>query len=154
MIQGRRVVLKGRALSTRMTFRGLPISVETSPGEAREWADDATGERGRTIMGLPYGYVRGTLGLDDEAVDVFVGPDETAPTVFIITQLKAPEFTARDEEKVLLGFARLEDAADAYQQHYDDPRFLGAITPLPFATFVERLRQRRGRPLVRSEGWA
>lgn len=137
---------KSRRLAYRMEFQGLPISIETAVGDGRHWYDPHTKERGHSTMVNPYGrFTRGTLGLDDDAVDVFIGPDDQAPMVFIVTQMKAPDFTAIDEEKILMGWRRQEDAKAAYLGHYNDDRFLGSITALPLNEFKERLKMKKYR---------
>ena len=137
-------------LSHTMEFQGLSIAVETAIGDGRHWHNKETGEDGHTAMTLPYGYIRGSLGMDGEGVDVFVGPDDQAPLVFIVTTTKAPEFTTLDEQKVFLGFRRQADATQAFLSHYTDPRFMHAVTAMPLDEFKERLtsKQFRGKALV------
>lgn len=136
---------KARRLSWRTEFQGLPISVETSPGEAREWKDPHDGSEGRTVMAHPYGYIRGTLGLDGDQIDVFIGPHEDAPVAYVITQMKAPDFMEPDEAKVMLGFGSPEEAKTAYRKHYDDGRFFGWMDAVPVAELLDKLRAGRKR---------
>lgn len=138
-------IRKAWRLAYRTTFRGLPISIEQAPGEARPWRDP-DGDTGQTIMSLPYGYIRGTLGIDGDQLDVFVGPDESAPWVFVVTQMKPPDFREVDEEKCFLGFRDEADVRETYLRHYDDPRFLGKITPVPFQEFWRRAQATRQAP--------
>ena len=126
-------------LAYRTEFRGLPISIETDAGEAREWTNPDDGSEGSTIMQFPYGYIRLTEGLDSDAVDVFLGPHEDADTVYVVTQLKAPDFREVDEQKCLLGFRSEFDARRAYQLHYTDPRFFGGIAALPLHEFKAKV---------------
>ncbi len=140
-------------LHGKTEFQGLPISVENRTGSKRYWTDDATGEKGSTTMQHPYGYVRGTLGTDGDAVDVYVGPSKDSEKVFIITQNKKPEaglagshpWVETDEQKVMLGFDSAEAAQAAYLEHYDDPRFFGSMVELTMPAFKDRLSTHRGK---------
>ena len=141
----------GPPAAYQTTFQGLPLAIETPIGEARHWQDKETGEDGHTTMTLPYGYVRGTLGMDQDAVDAFVGPDASAPLVYLVTTNKAPEYTEVDEQKAMLGFRRQADATEAFLAHYgDDPRHMRAVTAMPLDEFKARLKsgQYRGKPLA------
>jgi hypothetical protein len=122
-------------LSRRMKFRGLDISIETDDGEVRHWTDASTGEKGKTKMSVPYGYIRRTEGVDGDHVDVFVGPHEDAENVYVIHQRKAPDFKSFDEDKCMLGFHTAEEAKAAYRNHYNDDRFFGSMSVLPFEKF-------------------
>jgi DNA topoisomerase IB len=55
--------------------------------------------------------------------------------------MKAPEFTERDEEKVLIGFASEQEARKFYYAHYTDKRFLGKMTEIPFEEFRDAVLQ-------------
>jgi len=130
------ILSKARKLHKRIKFRGLDISVENDKGTTREWYDPFSKKHGETKMIYPYGYVRRTEGTDGDHVDVYVGPDEQADHVYVVTQLKAPDFLETDEQKALLGFSSAHDAQEAYLKHYDDPRFLGDIREIPFDDFA------------------
>lgn len=128
-------------LQGRITFRGLPISIETKKGGYRHWTDAATGEAGKTKMRYPYGYIRRTKGLDGDHVDVFVGPDEKAPSVYVIMTNKAPDFKEPDEEKCMLGFKSMTAAKEAFLAHYNKDSFFRNIKELPFEEFEKRVFQ-------------
>lgn len=122
-------------LSRRLKFRGLDVSIETDEGELRHWTDASTGEAGKTKMSVPYGYIRRTEGVDGDHVDVFVGPHEDAENVYVIHQRKAPDFKSFDEDKCMLGFHTADEAKTAYKNHYNDDRFFGSMSVLPFEKF-------------------
>ena len=126
-------------LSRRMKFRGLDISIETDEGEVRRWHDASTGEEGKTKMSIPYGYIRRTEGVDGDHVDVFVGPREDAENVYVIHQRKAPDFKTFDEDKCMLGFHTADEAKAAYKNHYNDDRFFGSMSVLPFEKFKAKV---------------
>jgi len=130
---------KAHKLSRRMTFRGLDISIETDKGEKRHWFDPHTQRSGNTTMKLPYGYIRRTKGVDGDHVDVYVGPNERAKNVYIIHQMKAPEFKTYDEDKCMLGLLSADAAKKAYLAHYDNPKFFGSMTVMPFDEFKEKV---------------
>lgn len=130
---------KAHKLSRRMYFRGLHISVETDKGELRHWYDPHNEEKGTTKMKYPYGYIRRTKGVDGDHVDVYVGPNERAKNVYIVHQMKAPNFDKYDEDKCMLGFLSAESAKAAYLRHYNDRRFFGSMTTIPFEDFEEKV---------------
>ena len=139
-----------RPLQDSYLFHGLPISIEFKAGSLRER------KNGSTTMVHDYGYIRNTVGADNEAIDVYVGPDQKARHVYIVKQhdlgkmqewnsvycpqcfelsddCACPEFF--DEDKVMLGFTSKSDARKAYLAHYDKPGFLGPISTMTVEDF-------------------
>ena len=129
-----------RQLSRRLTFRGLPISVETDKGELRHWFDPHENKRGTTKMRVPYGYIRRTEGVDGDHVDCYVGPNTRAPNVYVVHQMKAPDFKVYDEDKCMLGFMSADAAKSAYLAHYNKPGFFGSMTTMPFEEFEKKVK--------------
>lgn len=136
-----------RTLDGRIDFNGLPISIETGRSRVRAWKNPHDGTEGMSRMWLPYGYVQGSLGVDGDAFDVFVGPDRTAPNVFIFHIMKAPDFTEYDEDKGFLGVESAEEARRVFNASYDDPRFFGSMTVMPFEEFKEKVFSMKGKML-------
>jgi hypothetical protein len=134
-----------RTLHGNIDFRGLPLSIENNKSSSRQWYNPDNGTTGITRMEHPYGYVTGTLAVDGDAVDIFLGPDRDSDMVFIIHQRKAPDFKDYDEDKCMLAFSSEEKARAAYLKHYTDPRFLGPITTMPFEEFKEKVFSMRGK---------
>lgn len=132
--------LAKHCLARRMTFRGLPISIETDKGELRHWFDVHENKSGTTKMTWPYGYIRRTEGVDGDHVDCYVGPNERAKNVYIVHQMKAPEFKVYDEDKCMLGFLSAKDAKEAYLAHYNKPGFFGSMTIMPFEEFEKKVK--------------
>jgi hypothetical protein len=126
-------------LSRRMKFRDLNISVETDKGEKRHWYDPHNKEKGTTTMTHPYGYIRRTKGVDGDHVDVYVGPNEQAKNVYIVHQMKAPDFKKYDEDKCMLGFDSAAAAKAAYLKNFNDDRFFGSITTMPYDDFKKKV---------------
>lgn len=137
-------------LAYRTTFCGLPISVENRAGSNRHWYDPEADEHGTTKQLYPYGYVRGTLGLDGDEVDVYLGPDKDSEKVFVITQLKRFEFEEIDEQKIMLGFSNADEAKTAYLQHFNSARFFGNMKELTMDEFKKELAKKKGK-LIKSE---
>lgn len=139
---------KGRPLAGRLSFQGLPVSLEHDVGGVREWRDGGSGEVGRTTMQHRYGYIRLTEGLDGDHLDCFVGPDPLAETAWVVNQRrKTPsgDFQGLDEQKVMLGFGSAQEAAAAYLAHYDDPQFLGSLEELSVADLKTQLQAAEGK---------
>lgn len=131
-------------------FQGMPIAVENKAGSVRKWHDPRHDEDGETKMLYPYGYVKGTLGLDGDEVDVFVGPDKKSDKVFVVTQLQRFEFEEVDEQKVMLGFPDADRAKTAYLQHFDDARFFGEMKEMTVDEFKTKLKSKKGK-IIKAE---
>lgn len=131
-------------------FQGLTISIENEAGSVRRGVDP-DGKPWETRMLCAYGYILSSVGLDDEHVDVYVGPNPDAEFAYVIDQKCPPEFTELDEQKIMLGFSSLGEACHAYLQHYNDSRFLGPIKVMPMADFVAAVRLTvDGEPFIKS----
>ena len=129
---------KAYKLSRRLKFRGLDVSIETDKGELRHWYDPHNKKKGSTKMTHAYGYIRRTKGVDGDHLDVYVGPNELAKNVYVVHQMKAPDFKKYDEDKALMGFDSAEAAKAAYLHNFDDPRFFGSMSTIPFEKFKEK----------------
>lgn len=103
-------------------FNGVPVRVDRPKG----FVQNGVGEDGvaweRTYKN-DYGEIPGTAGGDGDALDVFLGDDETAKDAHWVIQRKSDG--AFDEYKVVLG-APDEDAAKAiYLAHTPEKFFSG-----------------------------
>ena len=126
-------------LDGRTVFQGLPISIENKKGSVRQGVDKVTGKPWRTLMKFDYGYIRKSDGVDGDAVDCYIGPNENAKYAFVINQ-NDPNSGKFDEQKVMLGWDNSEDAKKAYFQHYDNPeRFFGSIEAIPMEKFKQKV---------------
>lgn len=139
-------LIKSRKLHGSINFNGLEISIETGRSRCREWYNSHDGSQGMSRMTLPYGYIKMTQGVDGDHYDVFVGPDHSAPNVYIVTTMKAPDFTAIDEEKAFLGVNSAEEAERYFKLSYSDDRFFGGITEMPFKEFKEKVLATKASP--------
>lgn len=93
---------------------GLPIVIECKSGDHRF----QTGPLGMKPWPSDYGYIRRTESGEgpDEGVDVFVGPDRSAPFAWIMNH--SDERGRFEEHKIMLGFNSRMEAHDAYFDAY------------------------------------
>lgn len=137
----------GKYSKERMPWQGLTIAIEHPEGTVREGVDE-TGKPWRTVFRYAYGEILGTLGLDGDPVDVFIGSYSDAPEVYIVQQMKRKQWDTPDEQKCMINFASIDEAKAAYLGHYDDPRFFGGITAMPVDEFIAKVRSTRDAPTM------
>ena len=131
----------GSSPMDRYEFAGFPIVVENKKGSIRKWGEDpATGKSIGSLMHFDYGYIDGVVGADGDEVDVYIGPDADPEWVYVVHQMKAPEFTEWDEDKVMLGWPDAEEAKAVYERQYDDPRFFGGMSQMRLEMFKQKLQ--------------
>lgn len=130
---------KAFPLQGSIQMQGLSISVENRKGSVRK-GEAADGTKWRTLMKVPYGYIKGVLGRDKDHLDCFVGDNKDSEIVFVINQVdplkKGKPF---DEHKVMLGFDNAEDAKKMYLAHYDRPDYFGSIRSYTMEDFKQRI---------------
>lgn len=132
-VQAEMDLVKSAAMG-HVTFQGLPITIEQTPGTIREWKDGA-GNQGSTLMLFAYGYLDNTDAMDGDELDVYVGPDPLAQNAFIVHQ-QNPNTGIYDEDKVMLGFSNEQHAVQAYRYHFDKPdNFFLTVTPMAMDQF-------------------
>lgn len=135
----------GNYRKRHIRFQGLDIAIENPHGSVRSGVDRG-GKAWRTVMRADYGYINRTMGVDGDQVDVFIGPDAESGTVYVVTTLAPPDFTRRDEQKCMLGYASEGDARAAFLVHYDNPRFLGEVVAMPMEEFKEKVLNTKDEP--------
>lgn len=118
----------------RFEWQGLTIAIENPAGSVRR------GPGWEVRMRFDYGEILGTMGVDGDPVDVIVGPNLDAPTVYVVHQRRFNDWANYDEDKCCVGFDSQSDAEQAFLSNYTDPRFLGPITALPVDEFVNKVR--------------
>jgi hypothetical protein len=107
----------GNYAKGHVRFAGMDISIENPAGSTRSGvARDGT--PWETTMQQHYGYIKGTIGMDKDHIDTFIGKNEDSKKVFVVDQVN-PETGKSDEHKVMLGFDSMQEARDAYQSNYD-----------------------------------
>ena len=99
-----------------LRLNGMDIAIENPRGSTRS-GTSPDGKRWETKMAHHYGYFKGTVGADKDALDVFIGAHPESDQVFVIDQ--ANKDGSFDEHKVVFG-ARTEDEARlTYLANYD-----------------------------------
>ena len=141
-----------RPVVKRYQFQGLPIAVEHPRGSTRSFHDGSGAKTGEQLMLHDYGFVEGHVGSDGDELDCYVGPSEDATNVHVVHQLKAPEFTKHDEDKILLGFHSAEAAKAAYvgQRPDSGAKAFGGMSVVPLDRFKAKLHRRTGTGKIRA----
>ena len=130
----------GFDLQGKTEFQGLPIAIENRKGSVRKGKND-DGTEWKTKFKIPYGYIEGTRGADNEEIDAYVGPKKDADTAFVVHQKKKDG--KHDEDTVMLGFKSKPEAKKAILQHYDDQKLIGSVSPVPVEELKKRLDTKR-----------
>src|SRR5574343_724638 len=120
-IERGRVAAKDQSSTSEIIYQGLPIVIENDEGSTRKWKNEE-GQTGKVRMFYAYGYIKGTVGVDGEGIDCFIGHNPYAANVYIITLGKDDH-----EEKIMFGFDNKESARDAFLAHYQDQAYLGEM---------------------------
>lgn len=132
--------VKAYALEGKTMFQGLPISIETKKGSVRS-GKKPDGTPWSVTMPFDYGYIRGTMGVDGDHVDCFIGPNPDAKFAYVIHQTKQ-DSSDYDEDKVMLGWNTSDAAKKAYASAYDDGvGTMHSMTILPMSTFIEKVNK-------------
>lgn len=131
----------------RVEWQGLTIAVENPAGSVRR-GRNRHGITWEVRMRYDYGEILGSMGVDGDPVDVFLGPNLEAPMVYVVHQRRVNDWEKFDEDKCMVGFDSLEDATAAFLSCYSDPRFLGPVTAMPVAEFVTKVRATRDKPAM------
>jgi hypothetical protein len=139
----------GHPLQGRTKVHGMDISIENRKGSTRS-GTDKDGHEWHTDMHFNYGYIRGTVGVDKDHLDAYIGPNPESEIVYIVNQ-NDPVTGDFDEQKVMLGFGSEEEAKAAYLKQYDRPGFFGSIVKMDIDTFKEEAfdTENKGKPLMR-----
>ncbi|GAG23649.1 unnamed protein product, partial [marine sediment metagenome] len=119
-------------------------AIENRKGTVRKWKA-ANGESGETKMFAGYGYIQRTNGIDEDEVDVFVGPDPRAEMVYIVEQ-QIPETGLYDETKCMLGFSNKKQAEAMYLTNFDNPDFMLYTTAMDMDQFKRWLQETAPKP--------
>lgn len=104
---------------------GLDIAVENPRGSERR-GTDPDGKEWAHQMSDHYGYLKSTVGADNEHIDTYVGRNPESEQVFIVDQLDQ-QTGGFDEHKVMLGFNSQEEAVKAYQSNFDQGWKVGPV---------------------------
>ena len=103
---------------SKVSYRGLPITIEYEEGTIRSGVD-REGNPWQKEMFHHYGYFDNTMGADGKELDVYYNPDGKSDKIFRVIQLDT--LTGKfDEYKIMIGFDTIEDAKQGYLVHYPD----------------------------------
>lgn len=104
---------------------GLNIAVENPRGSERR-GTDPDGKEWAHTMSDHYGYIKSSIGSDNEQIDTYIGRNPESEQVFIVDQIdqKTGGF---DEHKVMMGFNSQEDAIQAYSSNFDKGWKVGPV---------------------------
>jgi len=129
-----------------ISFQGLPISIENSPGSIRGHRD-GNDVVWSTKLPAAYGYIRGTVGADGDQLDVLIGKSLDSQLVFVSDQnklsRKKKKIKGFDEHKIFLGYDSLKSALRDYLKANSDgqgPRRLGTVVQMSMQEFKLWLR--------------
>lgn len=136
-------------LQGRTNWNGLDIAIENKKGSYRT-GKDIDGKPWKTLMSYDYGRITGTKATDSEAVDIYLGPDETADRVYVVHQVDPFKNYAYDECKVMANFPSKESAIKGYQSQYNRPDFLGEVSEFTIPDFKQALIDNKGKMLYKS----
>lgn len=133
-----------------LNIQGLDITIENAKGSTRS-GTSPDGSRWEVSMPAAYGYIKGTVGRDGDQVDVFLGPDPGASTVYVIDQVDA-DAGQFDEHKAMVGFPSRREALNTYRAAFSDGRGnerMGGVAELDVDTFRDWLgKGKRSRPIT------
>lgn len=129
---GRRRYTNARPGLRTVNFQGLPIKIEIDKGDTRSGVGEG-GEEWEKTYTVPYGEIPQSRALSDgDPVDVYIGPNPSAPLVYVVHQLRRDG--SYDEDKCMLGFSSAGEAVLAYKQH-GPPWGFGTMDILTFDQF-------------------
>lgn len=124
-----------------INLHGLDITIENPEGSTRS-GTDKDGKPWSVDMSAHYGYIRRTVGADEEQIDVYIGPKVDSNEAFVIDQVDA-ETGEFDEHKVILGAETREEAEKLYDAHFNDgkgPDRRETVTQMPVEEFKDWLK--------------
>jgi phage-related protein (TIGR01555 family) len=135
----------------KIKWRSLDVNIENPVGSVRSGRHQ-NGKPWQVTMTRPYGEIVGTLGVDKDALDVFMGPDPTADSVHIITTMKSPDFLETDEQKCFLDFKSAAAAKKAFFDNFDSPEHFGSMITLDVDTFIKKALATKKNPKLITKG--
>ena len=138
----------GHKLQGRTKLYGMDISIENKKGSYRSGVDK-DGHKWKVLMHYDYGYIRGTVGVDKDHLDTYVGPDKKANKVYVVHQ-NDPVTHKYDEDKCMLCFSSAADAKAAYMKQYDRPGFYGSMTTMTIEQFKSFIFSHKGKMVHKS----
>lgn len=140
--------MAGNYSKGEVNIDGLRISIENPKGSQRTGIGP-DGTPWKVEMPGDYGYILGTKGKDKDHVDVTIGPEPKADTVYVVDQVN-PKTGDFDEHKTFLNYGSQAQAEAAYDASFSDgsgPQRRGAVTAMSKEQFKEWLKGDTTKPL-------
>jgi len=129
----------GNYKKAHINLHGLDISIENPKGSVRKGIDK-NGKPWKNEMTSHYGYIRRTVGGENEQLDVFVGPKPESEKVYVVKQIN-PDTNKFDENKVLMGYENEKKARIGYLSNYKKGwKGLGSIQEFSINEFKDWLK--------------
>ena len=128
-------LLENDPIQSTIDWHGLTLAIEFPKGSVREYKSNNF----RKVMPASYGYVMGTNDYDGEEIDVYVGDNLEAPTVYKLRQLSWEEDYTVDETKWMIGFSSKDEAIRIYIEATKPSMFGGIIEELTVDEFVLKM---------------
>jgi hypothetical protein len=122
----------------KISLQGLNILIENPRGSDRS-GKDRDGTAWSHTMSDHYGYIRGSMGADGDALDVYVGPKPDSDKVFVVDQIDQGNGKF-DEHKIMLGFANKHAAVKAYEANFNEGWKVGQVTELSIRAFKDWIK--------------
>lgn len=117
---------------------GLDISIENPKGSERR-GTDPNGKEWTHTMSDHYGYIKRTIGADQENIDTYVGGNPDSEKIYVVDQIDQ-ESGNFDEHKVMIGFDSQEDAVKAYSSNFDKGWKVGPVKEMSKDQFKDWLK--------------
>ena len=126
----------GNAKVGLFNIHGLQLAIQYARGMVRS-GTSREGQTWQQRMTAHYGHIKGTKGADGQPIDIYIGSNPDADTVFVVDQ-RNPDTHEFDEHKVMLGFKDADAALTAYHGAFGDgsgPARTGDVTPMTVPEF-------------------
>jgi len=119
-----------------LTWNGLKITIENPKGSIRS-GRAANGKTWSVVMPATYGYIKRSVGADDDHVDLYIGANPLSQVLWVIDQVDA-KTGAFDEHKVMAGFDTKDEAIATYRKAFSDGKAddrVGGVTRMNIGQF-------------------
>lgn len=117
---------------------GLDIAIENPRGSERR-GTDPDGNKWAHTMSDHYGYIKRTVGADQENIDTYIGKNHDSDKVYVVDQIDQGT-DGFDEHKVMLGFDSQEEAITAYKSNFDKGWKVGPVNEMTRDQFKDWLK--------------
>jgi hypothetical protein len=143
--------LQGNYRKAHLRIHGLEIAIENPRGSVRRGVG-RDGKSWQSVLPAHYGYIKGTVGADNDHLDIYLGPHTQSRRVWIIDQHDA-ETKKFDEHKCMIGFGSAEQARAAYLKGFSDGKGkarLGHLREMDIDQFKQWLKGDTTKPVAKA----